>query len=103
LIGSNGKNTLGHKPRQTGALTMQERRNPMYTFTSERDLVRFFSQTLGRREVLAILEQVKADFVGRKGVPEEEQHLQMLKKCEVALVRQVHARTVAQAASRSGS
>ena len=75
---------------------MQERRVAAYTFTTEADLIEFFSQALPRKEIAAIVHTVKSAFVSRKDATAEERRLQMLKKCECELVRHVHERSTGQ-------
>ncbi|MBD3392084.1 MAG: hypothetical protein GF418_08410 [Chitinivibrionales bacterium] len=64
-----------------------ERRHDSYAFTSERDLVNFFSASLPKKTVRKTIASVKADFVQRKLGTSREHKLQFLKKCEVELVR----------------
>jgi hypothetical protein len=70
-----------------GAYRLDERRTDNYTFVSMKGLVRYFTTWLDEEEIADVIENSKAGFVVRSGCDTEETKLQMIKKCEYALVR----------------
>jgi hypothetical protein len=50
-------------------------------------LVRYFTTWLEEEEIADVIENSKTGFVVRTGCDAEETKLQMIKKCEYALVR----------------
>jgi hypothetical protein len=70
-----------------GAYRLDERRTDNYTFTSMKGLVRYFTTWLDEEEISEVIENSKTGFIVRKGCGPEETKLQMIKKCEYALVR----------------
>ena len=70
---------------------ISERRTDAYTFTSEKDLIAFFSGSLPVRLVKDTIKAVKAEFIERKLGTGREHRLQFLKKCEVELVKLANA------------
>jgi len=70
-----------------GAYRLDERRTDNYTFTNIKGLVRYFSSWLEDEEIEEVIENSKIGFKVRKGSTPEETKLQMIKKCEYALVR----------------
>jgi hypothetical protein len=70
-----------------GGYRLDERRTDNYTFTSMKGLVRYFKTWLEEEEIAAVIEDSKNGFIVRKGCGPEETKLQMIKKCEYALVR----------------
>ncbi len=67
--------------------TLDERRTSNYTFTSMKGLSHYFSSWLEEEEVHQVIENAKVGFTIRDGISNEETKLQMIKKCEYALVR----------------
>jgi hypothetical protein len=65
----------------------EDRRIDNYTFTTERDLVAFFRQSLPDRLIRRTIKSIKDDFVRRSLSTQREGKLQYLKKCEIELVR----------------
>lgn len=70
-----------------GAYKLDERRTDNYTFTQMKGLVRYFSTWLEKEDIEQVIEDSKVGFVVRAGATPEETKLQMIKKCEYALVR----------------
>jgi len=70
-----------------GAYQLDERRTDNYTFTNLKGLVRYFSSWLEDEEIEEVIENSKIGFKVRRGCGPEETKLQMIKKCEYALVR----------------
>lgn len=70
-----------------GAYPLDERRTDNYTFTNLKGLIRYFSSWLDEEEIDEVIEQSKSGFKVRSGCGPEETRLQMIKKCEYALVR----------------
>lgn len=66
---------------------LDERRTDNYTFTNLKGLIRYFSSWLEEEEIDAVIENSKTGFKIRAGCGPEETKLQMIKKCEYALVR----------------
>jgi hypothetical protein len=69
---------------------MQERRAGTFTFTTEKDLIKFFRDALPRTVVSETIARVKLNFVPRKGATAEDASMQLLKKCEIELVQRAH-------------
>ena len=69
--------------------TSKERRRDSYSFESEKDLRAFFAQTIQKKEIKSIISKVKKKFVPRTNSSPAEAKLQLLKKCEVALVKKM--------------
>ena len=70
-----------------GEYRLDERRTENYTFTSMKGLVRYFTTWLDKEEISEVIENSKIGFTVRKGCDADETKLQMIKKCEYALVR----------------
>lgn len=70
-----------------GPYRLDERRTDTYTFTSMKGLVRYFTTWLDKEEISEVIENSKIGFTVRAGCDAEETKLQMIKKCEYALVR----------------
>ena len=70
-----------------GAYHLDERRTDNYTFTNLKGLIRYFSTWLETEDIEQVIEDSKVGFVVRSGCGPEETKLQMIKKCEYALVR----------------
>lgn len=70
-----------------GEYRLDERRTDNYTFTSMKGLVRYFTTWLEKEEISEVIENAKIGFTVRKGCGADETKLQMIKKCEYALVR----------------
>lgn len=66
---------------------MHERRTGSYSFSSEKDLIAFFTQLLPKEKILNIINTCKKAFVSRGETRKTELDLQFLKKCECELVR----------------
>ncbi len=66
---------------------LEERRSDNYTFTSLKELIRFFSNWLPPEEIEDIIAACKENFFERKGYSASETKLQLVKKCEYRLVR----------------
>jgi hypothetical protein len=69
------------------AYRLDDRRTDSYTFTSMKGLLHYFSTWLEREEITEVVENSKTGFVRRNGSDHDETQLQMIKKCEYALVR----------------
>ncbi len=76
---SEQKNFLGYQ--------LDERRTDRYTFLSMKRLVRYFSTWLDEEETEAVIEKGKVGFQIRQGADKATTQLQMIKKCEYAMVR----------------
>ena len=70
-----------------GAYQLDERRTDNYTFTNLKGLVRYFSTWLDEEDIDEVIQSSKSGFTIRTGCDKEETKLQMIKKCEYALVR----------------
>jgi hypothetical protein len=70
-----------------GAYRLDERRTDHYTFTNMKGLIRYFSTWLDEEDIQQVIENSKEGFIVRSGCGPEETRLQMIKKCEYALVR----------------
>lgn len=70
-----------------GAYQLDERRTDNYTFTNMKGLVRYFSTWLDEEDIDEVIQASKSGFTIRVGCDKEETKLQMIKKCEYALVR----------------
>lgn len=70
-----------------GAYQLDERRTDNYTFTNMKGLVRYFSTWLDEEDIGEVIENSKVGFTVRAGCDANETKLQMIKKCEYALVR----------------
>ena len=66
---------------------LDERRTDRYTFTSLKGLMRYFSTWMDEEEIQEIVDGSKTGFKLRTGSSKEETNLQLIKKCEYALVR----------------
>lgn len=69
------------------AYQLDERRTDNYTFIHFKGLIRYFSSWLDEEDIDEVIEKSKVGFKVRKGCSPEETKLQMIKKCEYALVR----------------
>ena len=79
---------LPYAPRTAfGAYRLDERRTDNYTFTNMKGLVRYFSTWLDEEDIDEVIQSSKSGFTVRAGCGKEETKLQMIKKCEYALVR----------------
>ncbi|MBW8889137.1 MAG: hypothetical protein JF616_15390 [Fibrobacteres bacterium] len=76
-----------HRSGNFGAYQLDERRTDNYTFTNLKGLIRYFSSWLEDEEIDEVIENSKVGFQVRTGCSAEETKLQMIKKCEYALVR----------------
>lgn len=77
-------------PGQAGGFAgykLDERRTDNYTFVNMKGLIRYFSSWLEAEEIEAVIENSKTAFRVRAGCGPDETKLQMIKKCEYALVR----------------
>ena len=70
-----------------GAYQLDERRTDNYTFTNMKGLVRYFSTWLDEEDIEEVIESSKSGFTVRTGCDNSDTKLQMIKKCEYALVR----------------
>ncbi|MEO6098311.1 MAG: hypothetical protein ABIW76_22615 [Fibrobacteria bacterium] len=70
-----------------GAYQLDERRTDNYTFTNLKGLVRYFSTWLDKDDIDEVIQASKVGFTSRTGCDNEVTKLQMIKKCEYALVR----------------
>jgi len=66
---------------------MNEKRQNLYSFTSQRDLAAFFSGTLPKKVIKETIKSLRKSFIKRTNVSRTVNHLQFLKKCEYALVK----------------
>ena len=69
------------------AYRLDERRTDNYTFTNLKGLMRYFSSWLDDEDIDAVIQKAKVGFMVREGCGPEETKLQLIKKCEYALVR----------------
>jgi len=76
-----------HQSGNFGAYQLDDRRTDNYTFTNLKGLIRYFSSWLEDEEIEEVIENSKQGFQIRTGCDAEETKLQMIKKCEYALVR----------------
>ncbi len=65
----------------------QERRTSNYTFRSLDDLTKFFSGLLATEAVSSVVDEAKSRFIVRAGVSRNETKLQLIRKCEVMLLK----------------
>ena len=70
-----------------GTYQLDERRTDSYTFTNMKGMIRYFSTWLDEEDIDEVIENSKVGFTVRIGCSNEETKLQMIKKCEYALVR----------------
>jgi hypothetical protein len=70
-----------------GAYQLDERRTDNYTFTNMKGLVRYFSTWLDEEDIDEVIRGSKVGFTVRTDCDKDETKLQMIKKCEYALVR----------------
>jgi hypothetical protein len=70
-----------------GAYQLDERRTDNYTFTNLKGMVRYFSTWLDEEDIDEVIQSSKSGFTVRAGCDKKETKLQMIKKCEYALVR----------------
>lgn len=70
-----------------GAYQLDERRTDSYTFTNMKGLVRYFSTWLDEEDIDEVIENSKVGFTVRTNCDNNETKLQLIKKCEYALVR----------------
>lgn len=75
------------RPATFGAYQLDERRTDNYTFLNMKGLVRYFSTWLDEEDIDEVIQASKTGFTVRAGCDNEETKLQMIKKCEYALVR----------------
>lgn len=68
---------------------MFKRRNDVYIFESEKDLISFFSRWLSKKEIKDICTASKKNFVTRHGCTKKETFLQYLKRCEFNIVKKI--------------
>jgi hypothetical protein len=83
-------NAFSRSPGQAGDFAgyrLDERRTDNYTFVNMKGLIRYFSSWLEADEIEAVIESSKTAFKVRSGCGPEATKLQMIKKCEYALVR----------------
>jgi hypothetical protein len=66
---------------------LDERRTERYTFTSMKALMRYFSSWMDQEDIQEVIDGSKTGFTIRGGCDKQETGLQMIKKCEYALVR----------------
>jgi hypothetical protein len=66
---------------------LDDRRTDNYTFTSIKGLSRYFESFLDEEEIEEVIENAKIGFLIRGETSNEETKLQLIKKCEYALVR----------------
>lgn len=78
---------LNDRSGNFGAYQLDERRTDNYTFTNLKGLVRYFSTWLEEEDIGEVVKSSKLGFTTRVGCDREETKLQLLKKCEYALVR----------------
>ena len=72
---------------------MNERRNPMYVFTSKKALIRYFSLLITEDRIGYTMHALQRVFVRRKQCSDYENKLQFLKKCEYELFRITKGKT----------
>jgi hypothetical protein len=68
---------------------MDERRKNVFTFTTERAFIRFFSTIMSEKEIKNFMDKEKARFVPRQDYSAHANKLQFLKKCENKLMRRL--------------
>jgi hypothetical protein len=78
---------MNNRSGNFGAYQLDERRTDNYTFTNLKGLVRYFSTWLDEEDIDEVVKNSKQGFTVRAGCDNEETKLQLLKKCEYALVR----------------
>jgi hypothetical protein len=78
---------MNNRSGNFGAYQLDERRTDNYTFTNLKGLVRYFSTWLEEEDIDEVVKNSKQGFTVRAGCDNEETKLQLLKKCEYALVR----------------
>lgn len=78
---------MNNQPGNFGAYQLDERRTDNYTFTNLKGLVRYFSNWLEEEDIDEVVKNSKQGFTVRIGCDNEVTKLQLLKKCEYALVR----------------
>jgi len=66
---------------------MNEKRESRYSFTSQGDLIAFFSDALPEKVIKETIRSSRKNFVKRPGASWTVTRLQFLKKCEWELVR----------------
>ncbi|GEM_PF-1925149 len=66
---------------------LDNRRTENYTFTSLKGLTRYFSSWLDEEDIEEVIESAKVGFQIRTGTANAVTKLQLIKKCEYALVR----------------
>lgn len=71
----------------------KENRTDLYSFTSQNDIVNFFSDTFTKKHIRKIIKSQKKDFIPRPDTPKEINKMQFLKKCEWELVRLAKSET----------
>ncbi len=79
--------SLHSRPGDFDAYRLDERRTDNYTFTNLKGLIRYFSSWLDEEEIDEVIQRSKVGFKVRASCSGEETKLQMIKKCEYALVR----------------
>lgn len=71
----------------TNKISSKENRTELYSFTSQKDIVNFFSDTFPKKHIRKIIKTQKEGFVPRPDTSKEVNKMQFLKKCEWELVR----------------
>ena len=66
---------------------MNNNRNQRYTFTTQRDLITFFSGALPKSVIRDTIREMKKKYVKRLNMSKATDKLQFLKKCEWELVK----------------
>ena len=66
---------------------MHEKRESRYSFTSQGDLIAFFSDTLPKKVIKETIRSLRKKFVKRPDASWTVNRMQFLKKCEWELVR----------------
>lgn len=64
-----------------------ENRTDLYSFTSQKDIVKFFSDTFTKKYIRKIIKTQKEGFIPRPDTSKEINRMQFLKKCEWELIR----------------
>ena len=67
--------------------TLTDRRQNGYSFSSQKDLVTFFSTVLPKKVILETIKTLKQNFQPREDTSKADNKMQFLKKCEWELVR----------------
>ena len=67
--------------------TLTDRRQDGYSFTSQKDLVTFFSTFPPKKVILETIKTLKQKFQPREDTSKADNKMQFLKKCEWELVR----------------